>query len=168
MCCPMRLARAPGRGAWIGVLQGPELEEARRRTGKLKGAGAGLQGRGADDPRGSGRADRKCAPPRGARPAGSRNAQRKAYIGSDRIAEHARGGAHQLAGPCGRCRARTVAGSSTRLIASGWTPKARALPGSACPWTARPCLWHWAATMSSTWRSPTRASAERVALPSGA
>jgi hypothetical protein len=24
--------------------------------------------------------------------------------------------------------------------------------GVTCHWTARPCLWHWAATMSCIWR----------------
>jgi predicted RNA-binding protein YlxR (DUF448 family) len=37
------LARAPGRGAWIGVSRA-ELAQALA-NGKLKGAGAGLQGR---------------------------------------------------------------------------------------------------------------------------
>ena len=41
--------------------------------------------------------------------------------------------------------------SSTRPGAWGWMRKALALPACACHWTARLCLWHWAATTSSTW-----------------
>src|SRR5690606_17440843 len=50
--------------------------------------------------------------------------------------------------------ATTGHGSWTRRGGWEWTQKALVLPVSACHWTAPPCLWHWAARMSSIWLWP--------------
>ena len=48
-------------------------------------------------------------------------------------------------------RAMAALPSSTRRGAWEAIAKVRARAARACHWTARRCLWHWAATMSSIW-----------------
>ena len=147
---PDVLARAPGRGAWIGVSRA-DLEIALAK-GKLRGALArAFKGAPLSIPEDL--------------PARIETALVRAFtdrlglemragrllVGSDRIGENARAGrvawlAH--AADAGRM----ARASSTRPGAWARMPKVRARPVCACHWTGRLCLWHWAATTSSTWR----------------
>ena len=145
-------ARAPGRGAWLGVSR--DTLETAMEKGKLKGALARAF---------------KSAPPRvpDDLPAqidagllrtltdrlGLEMRSGHLILGSERIAEHARGGVLSIT-PAMQVTAAPP--SWTRRGVWGWIAKVRARAVRACHWTVRRCLWHWAATMSSIWRSPTK------------
>ena len=147
---PDVLAKAPGRGAWIGVSRAA-LEKAMAK-GQLKGALArAFKGAPLTIP--DDLADRiEAALIRAFTDRlGLEMRTGRLLVGSDRIAENARGGnvawlAH--AADAGK----TATASSTRPGGSGARKKARAFRACACHWTGRLCLWHWAATTSSTWR----------------
>ena len=73
-------------------------------------------------------------------------------LGSDRIAELARAGRVHWLG-----HAADAGEDGSRKLDQAWrvgsdaegTCNAR---DRCCHWTARPCLWHWGAITSSTWR----------------
>ena len=147
---PDALAKAEGRGAWLGVAR-PELEAALAKgkfTGAMKRAFKGAPISVSNE-----------------LPAMIEAALTRAF--TDRLGLELRTGkllmcptgsrttparAKSPGWPTPPTPARTAAASSTRLGAWAKTPRGRVGAESDCRWTARLCLWHWAATTSSIWR----------------
>ena len=137
-------ARAPGRGAWIGV--GRAALDAANAKGKLKGALArAFKTQRGRRSRRSRRADRGCAAPGRARPAWSRGARRHAAdrCRADRTGRARTGKVHLLihaadAGEDGNRSARPGAGASAAAARRGaWS----------FPNRAPSCRWRWDAKM---------------------
>ena len=135
-------ARAPGRGAWIGVNRA--ALDAANAKGKLKAALARAFKTGdLDHPRRSRREDRGRVAPGRARPPRPRSARRhpdqRRRQGRNRVPRRPR----QIADPRRGRRASTAA--------SGSTPHGASAAASNGAWFSRPrapsCRWRWAAKM---------------------
>ena len=154
-------AKAPGRGAWLGVTRA-ELEQAIEK-GRMKGAVARAFKTGgvtvpANLPEWIEAQLKQATLDRLGLEARASNL----LTGSEKIAERARGGRVNLllhssdSRPDGRRK--------LWIRRCAWEPsaKGRAISASSCRWTARPYLWHWGATMRSTPRFWGRRPAARV------
>ena len=147
---PDALARAPGRGAWIGVSR-DELETAIAK-GKLKSAlarafkGAALT-IPADLPERAEAALRRAFTDR----LGLEMKSGRLLVGSDRILRMREWvKSHGWRTPV--TRAKTARANWIRRGGSGARKRALDCTGSPCRWTGQRCLWHWAAITSSIWR----------------